>query len=45
LLEQTGFQSIPNHRDDRLVEEGSEDSLFSAAIAATEAKATNNLKT
>ena len=38
------FKYIPNHRTDRHVGEGSEESLFSAAIAAAEAKRMNNLK-
>ena len=39
------FKSISNHRTDAPFREGSEESLFSAVIVATEAKTMNNLKT
>ena len=38
-------KSIPDHRTDGLVREGSEDSLFIVAIVVIEAKTMNNLKT
>ena len=37
-------KSIPNHRVDRLIMSGSEDSLFGIDIAAVNVKMTNNLK-
>ena len=37
-------RSIPNHRTDGLVKEGSEESLFSTVIVAAETKTMNSLK-